>query len=79
MSWKRDKHVKRLRDGKDFGVLKKLEEGPYVWSRMEKGVPRRARRWAEYKLGRNLKVISSSNGQLFKGLPVGMGQNMKHI
>lgn len=45
------------------------------WRRGAKEGQRRA----EYKFGKDLKVMSSITGQLFKGLPIVMGQNMKHI
>lgn len=44
MSWKKDKRVKRPRDGKDFGVLEELEEG-HLWLEQDgERVSRRIRR-----------------------------------
>lgn len=44
MSWKKDKHVKRPRDGKEFRVLEELEKG-HLWLEQDGGgVSRRIRR-----------------------------------
>lgn len=65
--------MKRPRNGKEFGALEELEEGHCGWRRGAK----EGQRWAEYKFGKDLKVMSNITGQLFKGLPIVMGQNIK--
>lgn len=56
MSWKKDKHVKRPRVGRELGALEGLEAGHCSWRRMERAT-RRVKRQAEYKLGIDLKVM----------------------